>query len=346
MGLKTTIAPVSAITPVAGRRVYTDLVNAVQTHRLVFTLAADVVIGVGGGTAVRNRGSVLALFEELGLDENGQDKAVLTGRIARQFAEMFAPSALAATRLTTAAAGNYSIREQVALHFASPISANPAETTFREHNVKNALRAFVRLSAQTLIDRLISGAPGGSSVTITQCDVQQVYDSRTEARPYFIPTYRMETLAVPSANSDAKLEIKTSKFLRALVLAQDSDAGEVGDIIASLELRGDHRHIVGPGKVPWDDLTRLQEAEFGGTVYVTGTGLGQNGFLAMNFQRGGRLSNVINPSDDVNLRFLLNVAPSAQAGATNGIVRLALCELETDPNLTRAPEELAARIPV
>lgn len=335
MAHKTQKGPIKAIALQAGQRVFSPIVNAVQTHTILFTASALVVIGVGGGTAVRNKGSVFALFDELGLSENGTDKAVLDGRLARFIAELYAPSALSATRLPSAAAQTITIKEQLAVHFASPLSATPAETTFREHVAKNALEVFAKLNGGTLIDRLISGAPGGSSVTAVTLTAQHIYDQRTQKKPFFIPTYRQSTLAIPSGSTEWPLDIKSTKFIRGMFIQQDSDAGEVGDVIVDLELRGDFRQILGPGRITWDDLTRAQEQEFGGAVYITGTGLGQNAYLGLNFQKGGRLSNVINPSDDTNLRFLFNAAPSGAAGATNSKIRVAIAELETDEALTQ-----------
>lgn len=348
MALKTQKAPLGAIVPVLpgdqGKRIYLDLSSAVQTHRLHVTVEVDLTIGAGGATSIRNRGSAAAVIEECGIEEAGGDRTVLNGRIARQFAEMFAPSALSASRLGSTAAATYTLRESFAIHYASPISVNPADTTFREKDTKKKLQFFVKFHSGNLYDRLIGGAPGGTSVANLRVRVRQVYDARSPRRPDFIPTYRMLTVQVPGANSDLPLPISTEKYLRALVIQQDSDVGEVGDIIKAVEFRGDQRQYIGPGKVAWDDLARDQEEELGGAVYLTGVGLGQNGYVALNFQKGGRLGNTINPSDDTNLRLIFDAAPSVVAGATNGIIRVAVCELEKVPGLTTEGED-ARRIP-
>lgn len=336
MAYKRQIIPRKAIALIAGDRAYSDLVNAVQTYALRFTAAATVTIGAGGGTAILNRGSIWALFDEVGLSENGTDKALLNGRMARFFSELFAPSQLSATRLGSTAAGVYTLREQLTLWFTSPLSANQAETTFREHVVKNALQAFAKLTsaANGGIGKVLSGAPAGSSITTPTFSVEQVYDQRTTKKPKFIPTYRQITLAIPSAATDWQLDIKTTKFLRAMAVQVDSDAGEVPDVINKAQLLGDFRQLIGPGGVAWDDLIRSQEAEFGGQVFVDGASFGAKAYFGQNFQQGGRLSNVINPADDVNLRWIFDAQPSALAGATNAKIIVALAELETDPDLT------------
>jgi len=349
MALKTQKTPLGAIVPVLpgdqGRRLYLDMENAVQTHRLHFTVEADVQISVAAATAIRNRGSVFAMIEEMGVEEAGGERVVLDGRLAEVIAQAFAPSTISSTRITSTAVATTTIRESIAIHIASPLSANPAETTFRERNVKRRLQAFVKFRTGNLGDNVLQA--GGATLTVTnvRVRVRQVYDDRSTMRPFYIPTYRQQVAQVASANTDLKEEIKTEKFIRLIAIQQDSDVGEVGDIVKAVEFRGDRRHIIGPGKIAWDDLARDQEAEFGGAVYSTGTGLGQNAYLVLHFQKGGRLSNIINPNDDTNLRFVLDVAPSGVAGATNGKVRIGIVELEQDPNLTRPVEEARAEVP-
>lgn len=349
MALKTQKAPLGAITPVLpgdqGKRIYLDLSSAVQTHRLHFTVEMDITIGAGGGTAVRNRGSVMAVVDECGVEEAGGDRTVLNGRMARMFAEAFAPSALSATRLASAAAGTSTLRESFTLHYATPISINPSDSTFREKDSKKKIQAFVKFRTGNLYDYLISGAPAGTSVANLRVRVRQSYDARSTRRPHYIPSYRMQSVAVPSANTDLPLPISTEKAIRMIVIQQDSDQGEVPDLIKNLEFRGDQRQYIGPGKIAWDDLARDQEEEFGGAVYSTGVAaLGQNAYLTFNAQKGGRLSNVINPSDDTNLRFIFDAAPSVIAGVTNGVIRVGICELEKVPALTSEGED-AAEVP-
>lgn len=350
MALKTQKSPLGAIVPVLpgdqGRRLYLDMENAVQTHRLQFTVEADVAIGVAVGDFIRNRGSVLAMIDEMGVEEAGGERTVLDGRMAGIIAQAFAPSTLSATRQTSLVLGTTTLRESISIHYASPISANPAETTFRERNVKRRLQAFVKFKTGNLGEQVVDPAPTTTlTVTNVRVRVRHTYDDRSPGRPVYIPTYRQQTVQVASANDKLKEEIKTENFIRLIAIQQTSDVGEVGDLIRSLEFRGDRRHIIGPDKIAWDDLTRDQEEEFGGAVYSSGVGLGQNAYLVLHFQKGGRLSNLINPNDDTNLRFIFDALPSVVAGASNGKIVLAICELEQNPNLTRPEEEVRAEIP-
>lgn len=349
MALKTQKTPLGAIVPVLpgdqGRRLYLDMENAVQSHRVQFTVEADITVAVAAAAAIRNRGSGLALIEEMGVEEAGGERVVLDGRLAGIIAQAYAPSTLSSTRVTSLAVGTTTVREAISIHIASPISANPAETTFRERNVKRRLQVFVKFKSGNLADNVLTAGGATISAANVRVRVRQTYDDRSTSRPFYIPTYRQQVVQVASANTDLKEEIKTERFIRLIALQQDSDIGEVGDIVKAVEFRGDRRHIIGPGKIAWDDLARDQEEEFGGAVYSTGTGLGQNAYLVLNFQKGGRLSNVINPNDDTNLRFILDTAPSGVAGAANGKVRVAIVELEQDPNLTRPVEEARAEVP-
>lgn len=352
MALKTQKTPLGAIVPVLpgdqGRRLYLDMENAVQTHRLQFTVEADVQISVGAATAIRNRGSVLAMIDEMGVEEAGGERTVLDGRLAGIIAQAYAPSTLSATRQTALAVATYTLRESISIHYASPISANPAETTFRERNVKRRLQAFVKFKTGNLGDNVLQAGAATLTVTNVRVRIRHTYDDRSTSRPFYIPTYRQQVAQVASANTDLKEEVKTEKFLRLVAIQQDSDVGEVPDIIRAVEFRGDRRHIIGPNKIAWDDLARDQEEEFGGAVYSPATvppGLGQNAYLVLNFQKGGRLSNIINPNDDTNLRFVFDAAPSAVAGAANGKIRLGIVELEQDPNLTRPVEEAREQVP-
>src|SRR2546430_17387071 len=91
MSHKTQTTPSAAFVMNAGNRSFSDLVNGVQTHRLIFTAQAQVDITVAGAL-LRNRGAVWALFGEIGLGEDGTDRAGLHPPVARVFSERVAPS--------------------------------------------------------------------------------------------------------------------------------------------------------------------------------------------------------------------------------------------------------------
>jgi hypothetical protein len=282
-------------------------------------------------TRVINKGSIFGCWDEIGLDENGRDRHLYDGRILRFISEMHAPSALSSTRLAGTGVAATALDESARMWFAHPLSAQPQETVFRERDPRQTLNLFGKLRADGGQGGLVNG--GTSTMTVTPTLTwQQGYDDVTGVPPIFIPSMRQQVVSVASANTQLQEFIKTSNYIRALVLQCDSDAGEVGDIINSLALRADGDDIIGPAQVPWEDLLRGQEFEFGGAVFVTGFVNGGFSYLGINFQAAGRLSNVVSPSL-LNLRLEMNLQPSAQAGATNSKVRIGVLEYERVPGL-------------
>lgn len=309
-----------------GQRQYSRLINGVRSYGVYLHARARVQIAVAVVTNIRNRGSVWALFDEVGIEENGRDRHLYDGRMVRFLTEMHAPSALSASRLTSTAIGTTLLEEGAMVWFSHPLSAAPQETVFRELDARQFLQVFARGHTDP-VGQLVT--IGGATVTIDQVSIEayHIYDARSQDFPIFIPTARQVVVAVPSANSQHEVHLKTSSFLRGLAVQQDTVGfGEVSDIITSYVLRGDFRDIVGPQFTLMDADQFQQELEFGGLV------LSNQAYLGLNFQRGGKLSNIINPSDDVNLRFEFNDAPSASGTASR--IRIALLEYEQVAGLT------------
>lgn len=319
-----------AIVGVAGQRVSTRLINGVQTHFVQQRLSGTINITVIA-TRVINKGSIFGCWDELGINENGRDRILIDGRVARFLGEMHAPSALSSTRLTSTAVAATPLVESTRIWFAHPLSVAPQETVFRERDPRQALESFGKLRADGGQGGLVNG--GTSTMTVTPVIASEHgYDDTTEEDPVFIPSVRQQVVAVTGANTALTEFIKTSNFIRALVIQQDSDAGEIGDLISALALRADGDDIIGPGQVTWDNLQRGQEFEYGGAVFAAGLLNGGSSYLGINFQTNGKLSNIVSPSL-LNLRLEMNVATSAQGGATNGKVRITVLELERVPGL-------------
>lgn len=321
--------PRNAIVPIAGDRVFSRLINAVQSHYVDLTVTATVQISVANATAVRNRGSVMALFDEIGIDENGTDRWLMRGNVARVFTEMAAIKSPQTVRLTSPNIGTTNLRETVRLYFAHPYAANPRETAFLEHDTRQLLQVFVKLAASGGVDRLVT--IGGATVAITnlKVTVQHEYDAQETDRPYFIPIVRQIVTPVTGTQANQQVFIKTSNALRALVISQeDTVLGEVTDIINALAFRGDFRDLIGPLAHPWKDLVDESQILFGGdmTSYA---------HLGMNFQRHGRLASVLNPNQDNNLRFEFDDQISATGTGTSQI-RITTVELLHDPALCKA----------
>lgn len=333
-----TIVP--SILPI-GQRNYSNMISGVRTHQLRFRIRATATLAGGPATAIRNAGSLWALIDNVGIEENGEDRVNIDGRFLRQLSQMVAARPLSATRLATYANGAVTLEESAVLPLAWPLAVTPVETAFVERAPKQQTRVFVVANATTGTTTLLATTAGTVTISNLTVQVEQVFDD-VAMKPLFIPTIRRQSDAVPSANPNQLVYLKSDKWIRALILRQDSTVGEVDDIVSALALRGDFRDYIGPGLVDFEDLVRSQEAIFGGDLSAAGIDAtavapvqpDRNVYLGLNFQENGRLSNILNPNTDLNLRWVLNATPSVTAGATTSRVDTLIYELERIPGIT------------
>jgi hypothetical protein len=319
--------PAAAIlNPVVGQRSSTKLKNKVRTQRLRCRMEATVNL-TGAGTAIRNAGNVVALFDAMGLSENGTDRWLFDPRPLHHVARGYAASTPNDVRLTSTAIGTYKLATTFYLDLAMPDTASPTETSFVEGDTRQVLEAFVQYTGD--LTRLIAGAVG--TITNVAIYFTQIYDAKTEA-PLFIPTVRQMTESVVNANAEQTIYIKGSRYMRAMVISQDSDAGDVDDVIVSLAVRGDEEDLIGPKQCGWYELYDSQAAEMGGGVRPATE---PRAHLFMKLYRNGRLSTVHNPAADRNLRIEAKTQPSAVVGASNCKIRITIFELERHAELTK-----------
>jgi len=318
-----------AIVPVAGQLTSTRLINAVQSHYIQLDASADFAPAVADAASIRNRGSIWAAFDEVHVQENGKDVALLNGRVLRALSEQAAPSNLSAVDLTLLTQVTTKLKSSVRIYFAHPFAIQPRETAFMEHDPRQVLEVGVKLAASGGADRLAKAGAGGTvALTNIQVRVTQGYDAGESVKPFFIPHIRQQIDAVPGANPSLPIYLKTPYILRALVISpEDTVDGEVSDIVNSLKLRGDSMEWV--EDVAWEDLIAGSEFDFGGAS----TWNVNDAHLGFNFQTFGRLSKCLNPNQDTNLRFELNCQPSAVGSGTSQI-RTTIIELWTDEKLT------------
>ncbi len=315
--------PRGALVPVTGERTFLRLANGARNSYLQLTARATITLAGAVAAAIRNRGSVWALFNEVILDENGRDRMVLDGRVLRFLAEMSAPSALTATRLTSLANGATVLEETVRLYFAHPLALDPLETSFIERDARQNLSLAIRMNANPEL-RLVDA---GGTVSAVSVNVTQAYEEPGPAgavQPLFIPVISQQTVQIAGAVSQQPEFIRGVNPIRALIVSQEtSTVGEVSDIITSFVLRGDYRPIIGPAPMTLRDFQLDSEFEYGGAVVSS-----NRAHVGLNFQRYGRLSDVLNPQQDTNLRFEFTAAPSASAGTST--IRITRVELERD----------------
>lgn len=312
--------PLGTITnPNGGERTPLRMVNGARTSYITLVARATLTLAGSVATAIRNRGSVWALFDQIVIDENGTDRFVVDGRVLRFLSEMAAPSALTATRATSLANGVYVLEEAVRLYFAHPLALDPTETAFSERDSRQVLNVSVQYTT-TPNTKLVD--LGGTVSAVSVLAYQAMEEPNAAAsKPLFIPAMRQIIVPILGAVTQQPEYIRSTNAIRGIVLTQETTTvGEVSDIINSFTLRGDYRHIIGPQPMSLRDLQLDSEFEFGGAVVSS-----NKAHVGINFQRYGKLSDVLNPAQDANLRVELNAQPSASAG--NSQVRMTLLEL-------------------
>lgn len=321
--------PRNNVVTIAGERAFSRLINAVSSNFVTLVITGSFVISVAAATNIRNRGSILAAFDEIGIDENGTDRHIYDGRVLRVLSEMAAPSALSAKRVTSTAAATYPLEECVRIYFAHPFAAIPRETAYLERDTKQLLQVFAKLNASAK-DKLATAGGATLALNTIVVTVTHGYDPQEANPPEFIPTVRQQIVNVDSTNGQLTEYIKGSHAIRQIVVSQEGTTiGEVSDIINSLVLRSDDQDFIGPGKMDWDDLQLESEFEFGGAIVTS-----NRSHLGLNFQQSGRLSSVVSPVQMNNLRFEFDVQVSVTAGAGNSKIRITIVELQRVPGLT------------
>ena len=314
-------------TPVPGERHGSVLQPKVRTHSILLTIEATVDV-TADAAASRNRGSVLALFDEVGLNVDGEDRIILDPRSARMWNEVNAISPLPSSRFTDVEADSaaYRLRETLRLDLANPRLAFPEETAFSERDTLQSMEVFMKYNG--LGTKLFGG--GTVVVSAPTVRVQQVYDPFRSELPLFRPSVRQVSSAVPGANDRQEISLKGSRYFGGVLIQQDSDAGEVSDMINTIAiLGGDGKDII-PQQMPWLDAVEHSQGDSGGNV------AGSRAYLGVNFLKKGRLSKLVHPYSYGNLRLVLDVVPSVTAGATNGKIRVTIFEYERDTELTTA----------
>jgi hypothetical protein len=309
--------------PTDGVRAKTQGENNKRTERYQLRVSGQVDITVAG-TGILNRGSILAALPMIGFTDGGTDKIQLDARLARQIGEVLSPSPLPATRLAGAGVqAATQLTEIVPLYLSAYRTSNPNETKYSEPNKQLAQEVFIVPSK--LITRLAEGGALAGTITGLTANVEQVFDDMVASAPFLQTFVRQIQQDVLAANTQLKIDLRGSRFVRGIMIQQDSNFGEVSDIINGLVLRGDSESLFGDRPINFADLVAAQAYEFGGALPA--------GYLWIDFCRYGRLSTMWNPYQQTNFRLELDVSVSARAG---GLVRVAMVEYERTPSTTTA----------
>lgn len=341
MGFRNLMQPRGSVVASANQDATIQLQNGVQTIALLVTLFATLTVATAPLANTIGRGS-LAQAVRLALIDAGKDRVRAEGKGLRFMAEAFAPSSLTEVRQTAVAAAAYPLITQFPIHFSSPYAANPMETAFLEYDPNTVLQFAVYLKSATPATFIATAGGGGTAVlgNLTARVVQVAQVGRV-GLPYYIPTIREVSIPVPAANSLFEFPLTTKQWrLRGILLTQDTNVGTVSDIIqgggaanvGGLSLLGDNGQLIGPNLMNIDQLAQSQEFEFGGSVYpatdTNGLTAQSSANVFFHFQKWGRLANLLDPREYLNLRFVVNAAPSAVAGAMSSLLRATLIEME------------------
>lgn len=322
----------------ATKRVYSDpLRKGVQRYWDDLNVSGTINITVAA-TRVINRGSILGAFNYIGINEGGTDVVKIDARTLGVYTDVLAEQPRSSTRLGGTGVAATPLQEMVRLSYAwpRPMSEVPQETVLVD-SVKGddkKVRIFAELRADGGQGGIVTGGTSNMSVT-PQFTILERYDDITAKKPLLLPLISQDVLDVTSASNAKRYEFSLSDMvgLRAIILQQDTDQGEVGDIIKALKFMVGGRQIIGPSQANWDDLLRGMQLDSDGFVYATGVSYGQSSYLAIIFQDHGRLSQIQNPNLP-NTAFEFNWQQSAQAGVTKSQVRLTFIGLRQVPGVT------------
>ena len=301
--------------------------SGVRTHAVRLTISQLLDI-TADASSLRNRGSVLGLFDEVGVFVDGEDRFLADPRSLRALNEAFSVSALPHTRQVdlTAAATALTLTETIEIPMAYPRGAKPEETAFLERDIRQEMQVFVKYNGNAA--KVVGGGTVGALAAPT-IRVTQLYDSLRAELPLLRPAMRQIVRSVSAANTQEEIHIRGARYIGAIVIQQDSDIGEVSDIINSIALYGDEGRAIIPQPL---NLA----AAVGQAAFDAGGDLSSRSYFVLNFIRSGRLSHLLHPGAYNNLRLVLDVQPSVTAGATNSRVRVTLYEFDRDTELTSA----------
>ena len=304
---------------VAGTAFPTDAQNNVRTERFQARISAPVDITVAG-TGLRNRGSILGALGRMKFIDNGVEKFVADLRLARYLAECMAPSPLPAVRLADADVQTVTLEETVPLWLASPRTIDPNDTKYVEVNKQGKL-SFV-IEAGRGLAGIAEGVALAGTVGPYTITIEQIYDEMLAIPPLLQTYFRQVEENVSGANSALKIDLKGDRYIRLLIIQQDSNESEVDDLINGVVLRGDRRSIIGDDAVSFADLVQHAQEEFGGAVTQA------EGYLIIDLCRYGRLATQFNPLEDTSLRLLANCQPTVTPGRTGSKIRVGLWETQ------------------
>ena len=362
----TTRAQMPAITGLTGGQDGNSRIfNKMRTWYWRITVRATVAPTGATPGPIINQGRLAALFQFVGINENGTkyqwDARALANMSDKLFAGMPGQQ-----HLVTNVAGSYDLVDQFYIPCAWPLSSRPWETAWREKDPNATTTIFLTpwpftatggggTAVNTGMGSLINGGAGETCpITNLTVNITQVFDQLTNVPPLFRP--RFDTIQQVITNTGVDLEqlLPVNGLLRGLVMQSDTNVGEVSDIVTGFQLRTDTEQLEGYGQdVIYQDEILAQPHDFGGSI--SASELLSAAFAAAapasytnaadlfrNYQSTGRLTQCLNLLANSpgfagpNFRALITGGPSGVSGATSSLVRFNLYKLERIQGVTAA----------
>ena len=338
----------------------TRIINKMRTWYWRLTIRATATLAAGPSTII-NQGRLAALFQFIGINENGT-KYQMDARALAGLSDQLCNGMPAQQHLTSGANGAVNLVDQIFIPCAWMKSSRPWETAWREKDPSAETDIFVTPWGGTGTTGVTDGvgflvAAGAGTLVISNLtiNVVQVFDQLTNVPPLFRPRFDVVQQVITGAGTDLEQLLPVNGLLRAIIAQQDTNVGEVRDIATGFQFRTDQEFLEGYNNdLIMADENLAQMMEFGGNLTVSQIaqamlgagaipGVWPNGAeLLRNYQSTGRLTQCLNllagsPGfAGPNFRALITGQPSAAAGATTSLVRFSLYKLERIPGVTAA----------
>lgn len=309
------------------------LLNNRKTYAVGLEFAGTATVGVAVLAAIVNGGSILALFDEIGFQDNGIKRLQFDPKAAGALTGVLMPSARTRTVLSSTAIAATALRETVILFFGMPYQLDPWETAYVESDTKNELAAYV-IPGATIASGLAIGTLGAGTLAITNVSVTvtQYYSLDLTTAPMLRCYTETRDFAVTVTAANQEMSLRTDRFLGGLFCMTDALVGGVRlqdtTIVTAVALRSDPRYLIGENAIPINAFNAFND-QWNGEA-TTGTP-----FFYARFVEFGRLSAIVDPRVDSNLRWLFTANPSAVGGASSSRVRVALMGYERVNGVTQ-----------
>lgn len=220
--------------------------------------------------------------------------------------------------------------------FARFYNADPFETALPALQTRKEFH--IEMQYETGLSNAVAGTTQGSAafvaggdrvVALTNVNTQIIpRQARSAGTPWFIPLINSyETVQIAAANPRLPLKMESNNPFDAIMFRVLNGANQdPADILTDLTFETQSVKV-------FEDVTRqqlrtMEESEFGGVQQVN-----EVGTHFVRFADGGKLGNVVDPSELVLPEFRFNMA--APAGGGPAIVRAVVMELARVPGITR-----------